>query len=262
MPRLRSAGFRIISSLDVPPGRYQFRIAAREANTRRAGSVLVDLEIPDFSKETLSMSSIALTSAASGVAPTARPKDPLAKILPGPLTTYRDFGQADELAIFTEIYEAVATPTHKVEIGLTMKAEGGQTVFQSREQRDSSELGGNSGGYGFAARIPLRDIAPGLYVLRVEAQSQTGDRPTTARETIVNVVSAPGARPPTAAPGDRAPATALHLRPQRTCTPGDRTAPVAPAHLAHLSHLHPVHPVAPSRTPPHLFPSSPSTATP
>jgi VWFA-related protein len=219
VPRLRSAGFRIISSLDVPPGRYQFRIAAREANTRRAGSVLVDLEIPDFSKETLSMSSIALTSAASGVAPTARPKDPLAKILPGPLTTYRDFGQADELALFTEIYEAVATPTHKVEIALTMKAEGGQTVFQSREQRDSSELGGNSGGYGFAARIPLRDIAPGLYVVRVEAQSQTGDRPTIARETIVNVVSAPGARPTTAATADRTAPVA----------PGDRTAPVAPS---------------------------------
>jgi hypothetical protein len=234
VPRLRAAGFRVISSFDVPPGRYQLRLAAREGNTRRAGSVLVDLEIPDFSKETLSMSHIALTSAASGVAPTARPKDPLAKILPGPLTSYRDFGQADELAIFAEVYEAVAKPAHKVSIAVTMKAEGGQTVFQSREERDSSELGGNSGGYGFSARIPLRDIAPGLYVLRVEAQSQTGDRPTTARETIVTVVATPGARPTTAEPTA---ATA----PAAPVAPENRTAPVAPG-----APVAPAAPVAPS----------------
>ena len=50
-------------------------------------------------------------------------------------------------------------------------------MFQTREERDSSELKGSAGGYGFAARIPLKDMAPGLYVLRVEAQSRLGDRP-------------------------------------------------------------------------------------
>jgi VWFA-related protein len=218
VPRVRAAGFRVISALDVPPGRYQLRIAAREANSRRAGSVLYDVEVPDFSKEPLSMSSLALTSQTSVMAPTARPKDPLAKILPGPLTSYRDFGQGDELALFAEVYEAVATPAHKVEIALTVKAEGGQTVFQTREQRDSSELGGNTGGYGFSARVPLRDLTPGLYVLRVEAQSQVGNRPSTARETVFNVVATPG-KPPEAASANRGSAPAA---------PEHRTAPVAP----------------------------------
>ena len=196
--RLRAGGFRVISTLDLPPGRYQLRIAAREANTRRAGSVNYDVEVPDFSKDRMSMSGLALTSIASSVVPTARPKDPLAKLLPGPMSTHRDFLQNDEIAVFAEVYETGGGPAHKVEINLTMKAEGGQTVYQTREERDSSELAGSSGGYGFATRIPLRDIAPGLYVLRVEAQARIEDRPSVARETIVNIVAAPSA-PPAAA---------------------------------------------------------------
>lgn len=191
VPRLRGAGFRIISQIDVPPGRYQLRIVVREANGKRAGSVLYDLDVPNFADEKLSMSGLALSSASSGIAPTVRPKDALAKLLPGPLTSYREFGTNDELAMFVEVYDNQGTAAHKVDVSAMLKAEGGQTVFQTREERDSSELAGGGGGYGFSARIPLKDIPAGLYVLRVEAQSRLGDRPLTARETVVRVVAQP-----------------------------------------------------------------------
>jgi VWFA-related protein len=246
VPRFRAAGFRFISSLDVPPGRYQVRVAAREANTKRAGSLLYDIEVPDFSKEPLSISSLALTSGSSTVALTARPKDPLQKLLPAPLSSYREFGQGDELAVFAEIYELAGGPGHKVEINLTMKAEGGQTVFQTREERDSSELAGSNGGYGFSARIPLKDIPPGLYVLRVEAQSRIADRAMVSRETVVTVLAsqnrttsaslaAPPPAPATAAPAATAkpaPAAAAPPRPAAAPTPTPAPAPTAPAAVA------------------------------
>ena len=78
-----------------------------------------------------------------------------------------------------------------MEIAATVKAEGGQTVFQTREEHDSSELAGSSGGYGFNARFPLKTFAPGLYVLRVEAITRLGDRPTTAKEIVFRVAAAP-----------------------------------------------------------------------
>ncbi len=190
MRRTRALGFRVISQIDLPPGRYTLRIGASETNTKKAGSVSYDLEVPEFDKGPLLMSSLALTSAASSVAPTARAKDPLEKLLPGPLSSYRDFPQGDELGVFAEVYDNSGSQPHKVDITATVKAEGGQSVFQTSEERDSSELKGSSGGYGFVARIPLADIAPGLYVLRVEAQSRLGDRPATARETVFRV-SAP-----------------------------------------------------------------------
>jgi hypothetical protein len=184
--RVMSSGFRVIQSLELAPGRYSLRMAAREGNTRKAGSVTFDLEVPDFAKAPLTMSDIALTSAMSGVAPTIRPKDPLEKLLPGPLTTYREFSTADEVALFAEVYDNVKQ-AHKTEIVATVKAEGGQSVFETREARESSELAGSAGGYGFEARVPLKSLAPGLYVLRVEATAGVGDRPTVSRQIIFRV---------------------------------------------------------------------------
>ncbi len=189
VPRLRAAGFRVISPLDLPPGRYQLRVAVREALGRRAGSVFYDLDVPDFSREKLTMSGLALTSVSTGVAPTVRFKDPLAQLLPGPLTSYREFGQNDELAFFTEVYDNTGAQPHKVALSAIVLAEGGQTVFQTREERESSELAGQSGGYGFTARIPLKELAPALYVLRVEAQALAGDRPSFAREVVFRVTA-------------------------------------------------------------------------
>ncbi|HWI18013.1 MAG TPA: VWA domain-containing protein [Vicinamibacterales bacterium] len=184
--RVTATGFRVINSIDLAPGRYNLRVAVREANTRKAGSVMFDVEVPEFANSKLTMSDIALTSAMSGVAPTIRPKDPLEKLLPGPLTTYREFAAADELALFAEIYDNV-TESHKVEINATVKAEGGTTVYSTREERDSADLKGSAGGFGFEARIPLKSLAPGLYVLRVDATMRINDRPTTSREIIFRV---------------------------------------------------------------------------
>lgn len=185
--RVAATGFRIISSMDLAPGHYTLRVAVREGNTKKSGSVNFDLDVPDFLKDPLTMSDIALTSQLSGVAPTIRPKDPLEKMLPGPLTSYREFPQADEIALFTEIYDNVKQ-AHKTQITATVKAEGGTQVFQTKEERDSADLKGSAGGYGFEARIPLKQMAPGLYVLRVEAMTQVGDRATTAKEVVFRVL--------------------------------------------------------------------------
>ncbi len=231
VPRLRAAGFRVISALDLPPGRYQLRVAAREANAKRAGSVLYDLEVPDFSNQPLLMSSIAITSGSSALAPTARPKDPLAKLLPAPMTTFREFPQNDEVAVFAEVYETNVGQPHKVDINLTVKAEGGTTVYQTRDERDSSELAGSAGGYGVTSRFTLEKFEPGLYVLRIEAQSRLGDRPMVARELVFRVVpGVPMPRPTASAAGARSDAP-----PRVADTRSGQAAPGQPIDLSAAS---------------------------
>jgi VWFA-related protein len=186
--RVRAGGFRVLSQLALPPGRYQLRVAASEANGRRAGSVLYDLEVPDFERERFSMSGLAITSMTSALAPSARQNYPLDELLPGPLSTLREFPVGDELALFAEIYDNSAATPHKVDISASVRSEAGLTVFQSREERDSTELQGSAGGYGFAARIPLAEMTPGLYLLRVEAASRAGAQAPVAREVLFRVV--------------------------------------------------------------------------
>ena len=186
--RVQAGGFRVQSRAEVPPGKYQLRLAAREVNGGRTGSVFYDLEVPDFAKEPLAMSGLALTSASSSQVPTAGVDPLLKELLPAPPTTSREFQTRDELALMTEVYDNVGPQSHKVEITATLRADDGRVVFKTSEERASSELGGKPGGYGYAARIPLKDVKPGLYVLRVDARSSLGKEASTAREVLLRVV--------------------------------------------------------------------------
>ena len=68
--------------------------------------------------------------------------------------------RATRLALFAEVYDNSSKQPHKVDIEASAQdRKGGQAVFQTREERDSSELAGGPGGYGFAARVPLKDVA-------------------------------------------------------------------------------------------------------
>ena len=96
-----------------------------------------------------------------------------------------------EIALFAEVYDNNTRQPHKVDIEASLRAEGGQAVFETREERDSSELAGGPGGYGFMVRVPLEDVPPGLYVLRVTGTTRIGDREEVTRETVVRVVAPP-----------------------------------------------------------------------
>ena len=88
-----------------------------------------------------------------------------------PPTTLREFARDDQLLLFAEVYENQSNgQPHMVDIGTEVRAEGGQVVFRNSEARSSTDLQGGRGGYGYTAQIPLKDIAPGLYVVHVEAK--------------------------------------------------------------------------------------------
>jgi VWFA-related protein len=185
--RVKSRGFRVTSQMELPPGRYQLRVAAAESGGR-SGSVLYDLEVPDFYKAPLAMSGLAITAASAGQTPTARSKDPLRDFLPGPPTAAREFQRGDELALFAEVYEnAAGSAAHKLDITTTVRADEGRVVMQNQEERASTELKGGRGGYGFTTRIPLKDFQPGIYVIHVEAKSRTAPDKAVSRDVQIRV---------------------------------------------------------------------------
>lgn len=184
--RVEQAGFRIQSRLEVPPGRYQLRIAVREAGGK-VGSVFQDLVVPDFAKEPIAMSGLVVTSALAGTVPTAGEVAEIKGMLPAPPTAARTFSSRDQLAVLAEVYDNQTAQAHKVDIAATLRASDGRVAFSTSETRDSSELAGRAGGYGYTTVIPLQGVTPGLYVLRVQATSTLGQK-SAAREILVRVV--------------------------------------------------------------------------
>ncbi|MBI4265939.1 MAG: VWA domain-containing protein [Acidobacteria bacterium] len=187
--RVRERGFRVVSQIDLPPGRYQLRVGAAEEGAGRAGSVLYDIEVPDFYAPSFVMSGVSITSALAGATPTVRPKDPLSDFLPGPPTAARAFDNNDVVALFAEFYENTpgASP-HRLEFRTTVRAEDGRIVFEDFDERSSADLQGASGGHGYAVQIPLGGLEPGTYVIRVEGRSRV-DAPESAigRDVLIRI---------------------------------------------------------------------------
>jgi len=181
-PLLARTGLRVLNRMDLPPGRYQVRVAASESGGGAIGSILYDLDVPDFYKPSFSMSGLTLTSIVASQTPTIRPDEQLKAMLPASPAALRTFPGNDEIALFAEIYDNAASTPHKVDITTTVTSDTAKQVFKATEERSSSDIQGKGGGYGYAARVPLRDIAPGVYVLRVEARSRLGSGAVASRD--------------------------------------------------------------------------------
>jgi VWFA-related protein len=180
--RVNEFGIRFLSRLELPAGRYQLRLGALSTESGARGSVFYDLEVPDFRRGPMTMSGLLVTSASAGRVPTGQPDAQIADVLPSPPTTQREFPIGDEIAAFAEVYDNQLSPPHMVDITTNVLTDEGRVVFTNTESRSSTELQGKAGGYGYTTRIPLKGFAPGLYVLKVEAHTRTGQNEPITRQ--------------------------------------------------------------------------------
>jgi VWFA-related protein len=172
-----ASGLRIVSEIDLAPGRYQLRIGAMDAARAQAGTVLYDVEVPDFAKLPFSMSGLVLTSSMAGAVPTAggSAADDLRGALPGPPTVAREFKVGEELALLVDVYETSKDAAHTIDLTTTLRTDTGQELFRQEDHRASADVQAGGGASRYTARVPLKGAPPGLYVLRVEARSRLND---------------------------------------------------------------------------------------
>ena len=187
---VRQGAFRIIRRIQVTPGKYHVRVGARESGAGKTGTVIFELDVPDYSKTALGMSGVAIASAWGSRVPTAVP-DPKANefkdVLPSPPSAAREFPRNDTLSVFAEIYDNEIKTPHRVDITATILADDGKVVQTRADERKSEELQGAAGGYGYTTQFPLTGLAPGRYVLRVSAKSRLGNSEAVTREVEFRV---------------------------------------------------------------------------
>ncbi len=103
--RVEGAGLRVFSRLDLPPGRYQMRIAGHDTSGGAVGSVAYDLEVPDFYKLPFSMSGLVMTSPSTSQMVVVKADAELMNVLPAPPVAERSFPRSDEIVLFAEVYD-------------------------------------------------------------------------------------------------------------------------------------------------------------
>jgi VWFA-related protein len=178
----KSRGIRVLSQMELAPGRYQLRAAVGNKDGA-TGSVLYDLEIPDFQKARLEMSGLSVASAAQSSVATVRPTPGKSRAtLPGPMTATREFDASDTLVLYGEVYENVSgAAPHTIDIITELRGEDGRALASMAQQRTSTDRR-KSGGYEFTSQLELKNLTPGLYSIHVETRSNLGERPTATKQ--------------------------------------------------------------------------------
>ncbi len=188
--RVTAHGVRANPRISLPPGRYQIKVGARESVSGLAGSVFYDLEVPDFRKEGLMIGGLLITTPSVQQTPSIQPDPNVSKeLLPAPATSRREFPRSDVLALYTEIYDNdTSRQARRIDVTVRVVSEDGTDVVVSRDELANGTSGEKPWNlYGYAKRIALKELAPGRYMLRVEAAVRGHDAAPVTRESLITV---------------------------------------------------------------------------
>ena len=163
--RATAQGIRVVSAVTLPPDRYQLRVAAGNTKASRLGSVIYDLEVPDFGKSPLALSTVVLMTAADRSV-TATPKA-LTGVLSTAPTVKREFSSGTSVSLYVEAYlNANQREPRTVELKVEVRDEQQRVLRSIRDRRTRNDKGTEA----FSVAVPI-DVQAGSYALHVEATS-------------------------------------------------------------------------------------------
>lgn len=154
------------SQVRIKPGLYQVRVAARDTKSGRSGSATQWIEIPDLSQRKLAMSNLMVGGRPSD-APAA-PQDE-SNLKPVTISADRRFTRKSQLRFLTYIYNATPGPQNATpDIGIQVQVfRDAQPVLTTPMRQVKTEELPDMKRIPYAAEVPLENMQPGRYLLRV-----------------------------------------------------------------------------------------------
>lgn len=160
----------LASRLDLPPGRYEIRTAVTSVSTGHTGSAFASIVVPDFRREPLSLSGVALHRTPAAVAGGGRA---MADVVPLAPTTVRDFARTDRVLAFAQVVQSNGDEPVPVDVRMRLVDVDGAVRF-ARVSTLERDRFGSSGIAEVQLDLALADLTPGDYLLAIEASSARG----------------------------------------------------------------------------------------
>jgi hypothetical protein len=176
--RIQETGLRLFGRLRLPRGRYEIRVAAHQPGGA-TGSWAAEVEVPDFANFPLSVSDLVVTSSEARRLTTLEEDAVLRGVLPAQPTPTRRFGRTETMTVFGEVYDSHWILSREIGVTIGVTAEDGRPVFRQEQTLDS----GNHGRFYATGAVRLDQLAPGAYVLTLEAHTRSGI-PATASQQL------------------------------------------------------------------------------
>jgi VWFA-related protein len=178
-PAPDAASYQVTETIDVQPGRYEFRVSATSAKMGKGGSVYLGVDVPDFRSAPVVLGGVGIGYAEGARVAVAPPSPPPAvqrgarvvtpppdvrPALPFPPTLDREFTAADTLRVYAEGTSRGSAPLTAT---IDVIDAAGDTV---RSPSPSSTTGEPIKIQGV---VPLAGLAPGGYILRITLSGGT-----------------------------------------------------------------------------------------
>ena len=151
----------LLARLNLPTGRYEVRAAVEDRVSGVTGTVFSFVDVPAFGRRELTASGVLLHRAR----PAAMPDDPLRDLLPFVPTVARTFQPAEDVRAFVRLYQPV--PGEPAAVRTRVLDTRGSVAFDRRTNLDADAFA--TGSADVDLPLPLATLAPGDYLLRIEA---------------------------------------------------------------------------------------------
>jgi len=173
--------YDLLSSIALPPGRYELRISAHRPLDNVDGSVYADVEVPDFTAP-LAVSGAVVEALPSGA---VAPINAFDRFLPVVPTSNREFKTFQDVAVFLRVYQGGTGSIQSVDVKTRLVDESDSLVAEGRDTVYGNEfhVGGRAADYRYA--VPIKRLAPGPYLLTLDV---TLDNRTVTRTVQFTVV--------------------------------------------------------------------------
>lgn len=158
--------YEVLSRVEVPAaGRYELRVAVHSAATDRRGGVYVDVDVPDFVKDRMSLSGVTVSALPNIPAAPAFAVTGPAAALP---TTVRAFAQSQRVGASLVIYQSEKRAPEPVPLEIQIQDAKGTVVTKQADTIDATRFGTtHAAPVDFV--LPLSTLAPGKYLLTFRA---------------------------------------------------------------------------------------------
>jgi hypothetical protein len=158
--------YELLSAVTLPPGRYQLRLTVNALTRRTSGIVELSVEVPDVSESQLTWSELAFHVAPGVVvAGTAEVRTGL----PFVPTTQRIFFPDDIVTTFARLHQGGGAPLVPVNVAISVIASDGTTAWEQIELLRAERFV-VARGADVLASVPVADLEPGVYRLRLESR--------------------------------------------------------------------------------------------
>jgi len=178
--RASERGFRVLDVMKLRPGRYQLRVAGANTASVRGGSVVYDLDVPDFQQGPVTLSAPLIASASDGAVALTTPTGRSAAIPFSP-TLQREFDGSAPLSIYMEAFDNLGgNKPRTIDVSVALRGEDGREARRLTDRRTRTAKGVEA----FSMTLPLADIPSGAYTLQARATS--GDA-TSSRSIAIRI---------------------------------------------------------------------------